>query len=159
MQLTAYRVVSLLLVHRDLGKPGPSGQQLRLGSATKFVLSEHLAFLLSAPINVVLKHTHAEGVSHICKMIFFTINETNLKYVDTRPHTIVILFHHQVLGCILVLLSSPMQTTIRRSSPEGRTDSMRLSFESDQQILSPFVKSTDRPVGQPRPSPTRTFLS
>lgn len=65
VQLTGYGVVSLLLVQRDLGQPGPCSQQLGLGSAAKLVLPEHLAFLLSVPINVVLEHTDTEGVSHI----------------------------------------------------------------------------------------------
>lgn len=65
VQLTGYGVVSLLLVHRDLGQPGPGSQQFGLGSAAKLVLPEHFALLLSTPINVVLEHTHTEGVSHI----------------------------------------------------------------------------------------------
>lgn len=65
VQLTGYGTVSLLLVHRDLRQPGPGSQQLGLGSVAKLVLPKHLAFLLSAPINVVLEHTHTEGVPHI----------------------------------------------------------------------------------------------
>lgn len=71
-QLTGNGVVSLLLVHRDLGQPGPSGQQLDLVSVAKLVLSKHLAFLLSAPVNVVFEYTHAEGISYIwerCKNV------------------------------------------------------------------------------------------
>lgn len=63
--LTAYGVVSLLLVHRDLGQPGSGSQQLGLHSTAKFVLPEHLAFLPSAPINMVLEHANTEGVPHI----------------------------------------------------------------------------------------------
>lgn len=65
MQLTRDGVVSLLLVHRDLGQPRPGGHQLGFGSAAELVLPEHLPFLLSAPVDVVLEHTHAEGVPHI----------------------------------------------------------------------------------------------
>lgn len=63
--LTGYGVVSLLLVHRDLCQPGPSSEQLGFFSTAELVLLEHLAFLLSAPVNMVLKHTHTEGVPHI----------------------------------------------------------------------------------------------
>lgn len=63
--LTGYGVVSLLLEHRDLGQPGPSCQQFGLGSTPKLVLPEHLAFLLGAPVNMVLEHTHTERVSYI----------------------------------------------------------------------------------------------
>lgn len=63
--LTGNGVVSLLLVHRDLIQPGSRCQQLDFGSATKLVLSIHLAFLLSAPVNVVLKYAHTERVSHV----------------------------------------------------------------------------------------------
>lgn len=65
VSLTAYWVVSLLLVHTDLGEPGPSGEQLGLGATAKLVLPEHFPFLLRAPVNVVLKHTHTERVPHI----------------------------------------------------------------------------------------------
>lgn len=65
VQLTGYGVVSLLLVHRDLGQPGPTNQQLGLGPAAELVLPEHLTFLLSAPIHMVLEHANTEGVSHI----------------------------------------------------------------------------------------------
>lgn len=63
--LTSYGVVSLLLEHRDLGQPRPGGHELGLGSTPKLVLPEHLAFLLGAPVDMVLEHTHAEGVSDI----------------------------------------------------------------------------------------------
>lgn len=63
--LTGYRVVSLLLEHWDLAQPGPGSQQLGLGSTSELILPEHLAFLLGAPVHVVLEHTDTEGVSHI----------------------------------------------------------------------------------------------
>lgn len=66
--LTGYGVVSLLLEHRDLGQPGPGCQQLGLGSTPELVLTEHLAFLLGAPVNMVLEHTHTEGVSYILEI-------------------------------------------------------------------------------------------
>lgn len=65
VQLTAYGVVSLLLVHRDLGQPGTTSQQLGHDPAAELVLPEHLTFLLGTPINVVLEHTNTEGVLHI----------------------------------------------------------------------------------------------
>lgn len=65
MQLTGYGVVSLLLVHRDLGEPGSSSQQLDLVTLAKLVLSKHLALFLSAPVNMVFKYTHTEGVPYI----------------------------------------------------------------------------------------------
>lgn len=68
MCLTSYGVVSLLLEHRDLGQPGPGRQQLGLASTPELVLPKHLAFLLGAPVNMVLEHTHAEGVPYILEM-------------------------------------------------------------------------------------------
>lgn len=65
MQLTGDGVVSLLLVHRDLGEPGPSSQQPDLVTLAKLFLSKHLAFLLSAPVNMVFEYTHTEGVPYI----------------------------------------------------------------------------------------------
>lgn len=53
--LTDNSVVSLLLVHRHLREPGPRGQQLGFCTTAKLVLPKHLAFLLSAPVDVVLK--------------------------------------------------------------------------------------------------------
>lgn len=67
VNLTGDGVVSLLLVHRDLSEPGSRCQQLDFVTTAKLVLSVHFAFLLSAPVNVVLEYTHTERVSHIYK--------------------------------------------------------------------------------------------
>lgn len=64
-QLTVNGVVSLLLVHRNLGQPRSNSQQLGFDSLAELVLPVNLTFLLSAPINVVLEHRNTERISHI----------------------------------------------------------------------------------------------
>lgn len=66
-QLTVNGVVSLLLVHRNLGQPRSNSQQLGFDPLAELVLSVNLTFLLSAPINMVLEHRNTERISHIWK--------------------------------------------------------------------------------------------